>query len=246
VFEGIETEGGVNEYEYECELLNNSNILNYTHHHIDYLRSKETNISVNLTDSRKKIKQIEKIQFSFYLRDKKHFIDDTLETCQLFFKLVALGLEGKPFPMKLINREFTISNVIETKDPDVRGWCSDPEAQLLYLSNASYFRILSGGSNQYRIYIYNDVNDLSSGRFYGTGLFYITVMYTHYINTYSGRNIPKIESNGEKEFFSKYNLSDVTKMVLESNDSSTESSYLVAVCDKVFDFIISHLDFIPI
>jgi len=235
MFEGTEIEGAGNEYEYECDLLNNSNILNYTQHHVDYLRRREEYISDNLTDSRKRIRQVERIQFSFFLRDKKHFLNDTLETCQLFFKLVALGLEGKPFPMKLINRDFTISNVLETKDPDVRGWCSDTEAQMLYLNNASYFRILSAGSNQYQIYIYNDANDLSSGRFYGAGLFYITVMYTHYINVDSGRrNVEKIEKNGEKEFFSKYNLSDVTKIVLESNDSATESSYFVAVCDKVF------------
>ena len=190
----------------------------------------------NPTNYPKKIQQVEKIRFSFFLRDRKHFLGDSLETCQLYFTLVALGLEGKRLPIKLINREVTISNVIEIKKTEAKGWCSDAEANLLLLNNSTYFRILATSTNQYQIYIYNNLEDLNSGRFYGTGLFYITVMYTHFTQTKISKKSHRIEKNGETEFFSKYNFTDVTSIVLESNDSATRTSYMVTVCDKVITF----------
>lgn len=183
----------------------------------------------------KMVKQIEKIQFSFHLKDKQLFASDRLETCQLFFKLIALGLSEMVVPMKLLNRYFSISNVLEVKKSDsTKGWCENEDEKLLLFQNNSNIRILSSELSEYHVYVFSDMADFGSGRFYGVGFFYINVLYTHYAHSPEGEKKTKnvLDTERESTFFSKYNFTDVTSLVLESNDSTTETSFMVVVCDK--------------
>jgi hypothetical protein len=163
----------------------------------------------------------EQMTFSFKLRDKTLF-NETTETCEIFYKLVGFSLIENLFPIELFERNLTISNVMETKQQD--SWCSNADDEKLYFTNSSEFMIFTSNSNQYHVYV------LENERFYSSGYFILTVLYTpkyhyyakdlYYDNRFERkRNVPD---------FAQYNLTDVTSFMLQGgNDSNVETTFFM-------------------
>lgn len=162
----------------------------------------------------------EQMTFSFKLRNKTLF-NETTETCEIFYKLVGFSLIENLFPIELLGRIVTISNVMETKQQD--SWCSNADDQKLYFTNSSEFMIFTSNSNQYHVYV------LENERFYSSGYFILTVLYTpkynyyardlYYDHRFERKNVPD---------YSQYNLTDVTSFMLQGgNDSNVETTFFM-------------------
>ena len=177
---------------------------------------------------------IEQMAFSFKLKDKTLF-NETTETCEIFYKLVGFSVIEGLFPIELFGKNVTISNVMETKQQD--SWCANADDEKLFLTNSSEFRIFTSSSNQYHVYL------LDNERFYSTGFFFLTILYTpkNYYHREKRNFYDENDKRKRHPDFVQYNLTDVTSFMLMSNDDSNiETTFFMVIhfgilFDTLFD-----------
>ena len=172
---------------------------------------------------------IEQMAFSFKLKNKTLF-NETTETCEIFYKLVGLSVIEGLIPIELFNKSVTISNVMETKQTD--SWCANADDEKLYFTNSSEFRIFTSNSTQYFVYVSDNQ------RFYSTGLFFLSILYTPKNHFYGNlkSNFNQEEDIGKKfSDFGQYNLTDVTSfMLMSGNNSNIETTFFMVSLNYIF------------
>ena len=173
----------------------------------------------------------EQMGFSFNLGNKNHF-NETSGTCEIFYKLMGFSIIESLYPIEIFDRIVTISNVIETKNTN--SWCSsnNSDVEKVFIQNSSEFRIFTSNSVHYHVYVFE------RERYYSSGYFILSILYTprQPYNYDHFQNFSKYHDSQRKipPDFIKYNLTDVTSLMLNgNNDSNIETTFLLVNIFKV-------------
>ncbi|RNA36610.1 G- coupled [Brachionus plicatilis] len=178
----------------------------------------------------------ESIRVNFWILEKKS--PQEKETIQLYFTLMVIAIEQ--YSLEFQSARIRLASVIELKKSDHLGWCGEKNENKTYISND--FRILVSFEPTRTYFVYTN----STGRFYGPGYFYLTLLYRtkleekHVVKITKGEhtyeNIHNLHSQHNQQLwytdFSRLNYSDVTNLIIDRNNSALEVSTILTVCDR--------------
>lgn len=176
---------------------------------------------------------IENFLLKFTIRSDKSFANDSKDCLQLFYEIMAYGMSRETF--LLLDRATTITNVTQAKSIDRVSWCNEPGDRKHTVTSG--LRILASfdadNLTEYSVYA------CSTGRIYGTGYFYLVILFL------SESDMFRHQEFGKKMFdYSDLNstkrelddllndYTDVTDFLMNKSTPSVQTFYLGVVCDR--------------
>lgn len=176
----------------------------------------------------------ESIRIEFWLLEKHE--PKEKETIQLYFTLIVIAFEQ--YNLRFQNSKIKLSHVMELKKSNYSGWCGEKNENKTYISDD--FRILVTFEPTRTYFVYTNI----TGRFYGPGHFYLTLLYRTKYDEHQDEKIVKgehtydnIHSNHHHyqlylADFSQTNYSDVTSLIIDRNNLALEAAAILTVCDR--------------